>query len=659
MLLLPPDPGPVRLDLCAPVGALLKEASRGGDPMRAAPEIAGDTVYARFAGLPAPELRARFARLLHSTWTRDRDGGWTLARSKEDRKAAAGIERELLMADLGRALVALPPRAEGSPVEAAEVYVRRLDEALQRPLTNDTLALMRGPADGLLADLLRAIGPEGLANVLLTVPVGEPVALSDVPTARERPFPPKASAEVVRYAETDAAFGRAVGEALEGSLVGWFRDRLVSAARQIGVSRVLLIARRRLGSAVFYLTTYDAQGATRGEVELDLDLAGIRPVPPPEGLGLPEALPPGDEAAVAAIATPGIVKIPALAPYRDPVARDPLEIRALPVLRAMKGDVLVALPDRVVRETSRAAMKTPAAFVAALARSGVTLRREGDLTVGEPASPLDFDLACMDRAALRTWVRGGAGKSLASLRAMGLLFARGGPAFEHGGLFPWYRDVIVSRTEAGERIQSLMPHFLRTVGRLSDPQWAALAGGAPVTIGVPASRLTDLDVRSRYTPRMLGPVPVEEGGPEAVPDTLLTGTAVFPRGLPLTTRLVLRRGESQVFWNEAAGVWANVATPVYAIFPHGQVPATGEITDESLAKAAGNLRFGEGMRTDLTFIEDFGGPVRGEDGFESDEVRGVRKGVLYSELSDAAREAIREEVLAVREDAVQGTVIKP
>lgn len=624
--------------------------------MRAGPEIAGSTVYARFAGLPASEIRARFARLLHASWSRGSDGGWTLSRSNDDRREVRRIERDLLVAEMERGLRELPVPPSGSPVAAAQAYIAGLERDTRSPITETSIPAFRGPADGLLADLLRALGPKGIADALLAAPFGSPVAFSDVPKPREALLPSAARPALAEYAEVDEAFGRAVGDELAGNLDSWVRERLIEAARKVGVSRVLLILNRPVGLVQAHITTYDATGTMRGRAQVDLDTTRGGSEPNAKELALPDPLPNGDEAAIKAIAVRGVIPSPALLPYKDPFVRDPLEIRALPVLRAVAGDVLVALPDRVARETAKVAMTTPDAFVATLARSGVRLRREDGFTLGEPVNPLDFDRTCVDRAELRRWILEGAGRDLSAVRSLGILYARGGPAVSYGGLFGWYRDLLLPRMEGIIRPDTLYPQLLRTIGTLSDDEWQVLVRGKPVLIGAPALRAESMDEYTRLGPLMLDPVSPERGQ-TPVADVYRTGTAAFPKGLPPGTHLLLESREEPAFWNPKLKLWTNLGNYLSLFLSWGSFPA--EITDATLANAVGQWRFDEAKRTFFTFRVDFGAPVETTQEMDEEAVRDVRRGLSYSELSEEARAAIRTEVKSVREAFSKKAVKKP
>ncbi|RYG71854.1 hypothetical protein EON77_12695, partial [bacterium] len=77
----------------------------------------------------------------------------------------------------------------------------------------------------------------------------------------------------------------------------------MDTARKLGVSRVLLLMRKRVGAVSFELTTYDTGAGIRQQVWARHDLTANRLSPGVNGLTLPEILPEGDRAAVQAFAT--------------------------------------------------------------------------------------------------------------------------------------------------------------------------------------------------------------------------------------------------------------------------------------------------------------------------------------------------------------------
>lgn len=78
-----------------------------------------------------------------------------------------------------------------------------------------------------------------------------------------------------------------------------------------------------------------------------------------------------------------------------------------------------------------------------------------------------------------------------------------------------------------------------------------------------------------------------------------------------------------------------------------------------MANAAGEWRFDEAKRTFFTFRVDYGAPVETTNEMDEEVVRDVRRGLLYSELSVASREAIRTEAQWAREAFAKKSVKKP
>ncbi|RYG71853.1 hypothetical protein EON77_12690, partial [bacterium] len=312
--------------------------------------------------------------------------------------------------------------------------------------------------------------------------------------------------------------------------------------------------------------------------------------------------------------------------------------------------MLVALPDRVVPDTVGGGLTTPAAFVAALVKCGVSLRSDGrqgenGLTIGEPVSPLEFDVSCLDRVELGRWMTEGAGEVLPAVRSMGILHARVAPATPGAGLFEWYRDAIEFRTEGHTRIGSLQPQLLRAIGMLSDGEWRTVTGGGAVTLATPPGRAEAIDAMTYVTARMLEPTrnPLEE---KPIPDVIQIGTVAFPSGLPKGTRLVLEREDEPVFWEDRNKLWLDASGLVGVLFPDERYPT--EVTDATIARAAGSMRIREGRRGIYTFRVGFDARFQALSGWNSDEVGEIRDGLRYSELSDAGCEALREETEASR-----------
>ena len=646
--MLPLPPPLVSFDLCAPVAELLKAASQDAVPMRAAPEIAGDTLYVRLKDVPATEFRSRLAAMLHATWGRSSDGGLLLARTREDRREVEAIERRETLRALASDFARLDTPRTGDATSDAQAYIAALarDAELQ---DKDDAPRLRGPADGLLDDILLGLGPEALA----AIPVREQINLSDHPTPRERPFPAAIAPALARYEATDAAFGRLVSEELANRLSPDWRESLIGAARKVGVSRVLLKVARSEASLGALLATYDRAGAMRGTAFRAFDLA---PTPPPVAGDGTDAIPAGDEAACAALALPWNAPAPALLPYLDPVARDPLEMRALPVLRAMSGNLLVALPDRAARETAVAGVRTAADFRAALARCGVRLRAEGGWTLGEPTSPGALDRTCLSRPELRRWIALGRGRGLPAVRALARLYARGGPAVSGGGFRDLYSNTILPHFEGESRVYSLHRELLRALGTLSDAEWGRLERGEPIPVLPDAARAEGVDDWTKVATLMLSPLPGRE-----VADVLKTGTAAFPNGLPPETRLVLER-RSEVVVRNGAGHWSDVANTLPALLWKRTLPDpnAGPITDEAIARTLGDARFAEARREVLRFRAAYGAaPVESLGEVPSAEATGVREGLRYDELSAEAREAYRGAIDRWRDDAAKRPKIKP
>lgn len=538
----------VTLDQAGTTEAIVKTvAEQTGRKLSVAPDLRRHMMYLHVMDAPTEEVLTHCASALRATWTStgsettlDRTAAQSQALLREER---AEVSRQI--ADYFARERELTVRT-ADPRATAAAFVKRLlrEEKAGAPK-------FVGPPEGLLADLLRGVGVEKLAEI----PPYEIALFSNRPTSAEGSLPASAGEAIERFGQVQDAIVALMPEDVAREKFGAYTAmRIFNAERgQTAIGRVLVSAYRTDDRFFANLAVYDAEGSIRAEAALSIPFTSSLPEEGHEATATPIELSADREALARALVATEAAELDAETrrTLRAPDRFDPLEIQVVPAFRALMkergGNGAFALPDRLVKATLEGRPRTAADFTRVMHRLGMGTKSEAGWTESTLPASLQSSRHYLDREAFGRWMRAMTASNGDPLRATALLYARCETAISASDLSRGYgAQVLEALGEPPPRIE--IPRWLIFVlGTLNDREWTALMAGQPVPVATTPKRAYWATEWSRSSFRVL------ERRAQLMPvaDALRTGSAAFPTEVPRDASLRLERGGKWTVWGAA------------------------------------------------------------------------------------------------------------
>jgi len=511
------------LDRVGSLRAILQDVGdQTGTTISVEPPLADGMIFVKVRDLPAQELLDRLASKLQATWSKSSPTRMGLERTAAQRSAVFSSHARTLEQVLPTAIGDGSAEWQSDDLDqAASRYAAKIRAAMDDP-TKQT-AVVTGPADGLLRELVKDIGWATLARI----PAYRIALYSNEPTASERPLPDKCDLAIKRYRQIELKMAALIDELMRERWDQYTGDRVIAPLHQAGaIGRVLLSAYRTDTNAFFNLTVYRLDGTRHSWASKQATFT--LPNPPTVKLSTDEtALRWGLQETIDALKSNA--QVPLAERTASPEDFDLLELQAAPGLRAISGkqSCLVFLPDRIVQLLLERQPKSGKSFSDALRQCGVALSEDDGWLSGSPVDLSVYDRSCLSRNYLSDWVKGLRKDPDDQVRASALLYAKAGDSVATSDLDDLYRNKVLPRFGVPAHPMRLPRWLLAFLGALSDQEWSSLMGGEPVSVGS-GSRSASMHTWSYSAAQALSRL----AGGGNIPDSMLCGSLAFPNGLP-------------------------------------------------------------------------------------------------------------------------------
>ncbi len=533
---------PLTLERVGDVASILAEiGSATGQKLQADPELARCMVFIRFNDAAQPDVLNQLASSLSAEWDK-RTQSWKLTRKAELRAEIRRREIAWLQPQIAACM-----SDEANKPASAQAYEKALVAAMitaNRGGQEDT----RGPAEGLMFDLMRSVGPVELAKGKAY----EIRSFSNRPTASENALPTSSSAVIAKYVKLETDLGLLLSKWGPDRWDTNTRDRIVNPSQNPErIGRVLLDVYRTDGSIYLNATVYGVSGKIHSW--------GQRIVPLKDGPstefsvdGTYHSVTQERQISDRGFGGPMRDALPEFVRSLRPIEYDPLQIQAIPgLLQVAKArQILVPLPDLIVPTLLEQKPQSVHAFVEAVKKAGVNLSDgEGWLT-GGLRSPFAIDRMCLPRSLLQRWLTDLQNLQADPFRSSAQLCFACGDAISTSPLDNWYRRSVFYARDGRQGFDLRTPRWLSFfLGSLNDAEWKNLTSGGAIL-------LNSTPARKRWMTDWSNSAALAFQATSRTADVYLKGTMSFPNGPPAnatlsldtSTDIFLRGGEFATNW---------------------------------------------------------------------------------------------------------------